>query len=97
MPVTSIRTPRADVDAPFAPSMNIFSRRETCIAAVVIPIIDAETDRGSMIHEARECSGYKTLNDDRGRGGVRRREIGKDPFVALWPPTLRPWWNDYHF
>ena len=48
IPVTSIRTPRADVGAPYAPSMNGFSRRPTRTAAVVITVIDAETDRGSM-------------------------------------------------
>ena len=51
MPVTSMRTLRADVGALIAPSMNGFIRRETCTAAVVIPTIEAETDRGSMSQE----------------------------------------------
>ena len=63
MPVTSIRIPRADVDAPFAPSMNFFNIRETCTAAVVIPIIEAEIDRGSMSDEIDKWSSNTNSND----------------------------------
>ena len=83
MPVTSMRTPRADVDAPFAPSTNVFSRRETCTAAVVIPIIEAETDRGSISNEDRESSNDTSPNDEYVRNDIRRQGIEKDSRTAL--------------
>lgn len=97
MPVTSIRTPRADVDAPFAPSINVFSSRDTCIAAVVIPIIEAETDRGSIFGETLLCSKEKDLKDEDAREEICRQETGKDASAASKPPTLRPFWGRSSF
>ena len=74
MPVTSMRTPRADAGAPHGPSMNGFSRRPTCTAAVVIPIIDAEIDRGSMSDEIQERSNDAKTNDKEARKRVVDRE-----------------------
>ena len=83
MPVTSIRTPRADADAPFAPSMYVFSSRETWIAAVIIPIIEAEIDRGSMSDENRKCSTDTKSKKEDGRENIRVQKKGKDSCAAL--------------
>ena len=88
MPVTSIRTLRADVDAPFAPSMKVFSRRETCTAAVVMPIIEAETDRGSISDETRQCSNSRISHYEDTRGEVRGQGKRKDSCAAPQPPTI---------
>ena len=82
MPVTSMRTPRADVGAPYAPSMNGFSRRPTCTAAVVIPIIDAEIDRGSMSGECKmRIRTMNTEEDIRGQEGGRMGRVPAQPYT----------------
>ena len=70
MPVTSVRTPRADVDAPSTLSRRFFSRREICTAAVVIPIIEAEIDRGSIVSSR---GNGKNSNDESSREGIQDR------------------------
>lgn len=86
MPVTSIRTRRADVGAPYARSMNGFSRRPTRTAAVVITVTDAETDRGSM---SGECRSGDNSNDEHGRKTFVDRgkgRIGRTPAQAYSNP-----------
>lgn len=100
MPATSVRTPRADADAPFAPSTNVFSRRETCIAAVVIPIIEAEIDRGSMSDETQECSKDTKCKNEYGKrrnsctekrkGFLRRPRATRTPPMAESIVSFRP-------
>lgn len=79
MPVTSMRIPRADAGAPHAPSMNGFRRRPTWTAAVVIPIIEAEIDRGSMSDETQECNNDAKTNDEDARKRVVDRKQGRIP------------------
>ena len=79
MPVTSMRTPRADVGAPDIPSMNGFSRPPTCTAAVVIPTIEAEIDSGSMSDETGECNNDANINDEDGRKRTVDRKQGRFP------------------
>ena len=90
-----MRTLRADVGALVAPSMNGFITRETCTAAVVIPTIDADTDRGSMSNETRHYNNDANSNKDdtrktqgRHEEGNRRQDREKDFCAALQPPTL---------
>ena len=77
MPVTSMSTLRADVGALVAPSMKGFIRRETCTAAVVIPTMEAEIDRGSMSKKIQKYHNDADSNKEHAREGNQRQDIGK--------------------
>ena len=92
MPVISIRTPRAEAGASQAPSMKVLSKCDTCATAVMIPTIEAEIDRGSIVLRPRitEAFTFNGINKLDSFERVARNETkAKNPSHVYTTTTLR--------